>query len=32
MSALPIGTHALEMRTTDMYGQEFRAYRLIRIE
>jgi hypothetical protein len=28
----PIGTHALEVRTTDMYGQEFRAYRLIRIE
>jgi hypothetical protein len=29
---VPIGTHALEVRTTDMYGQVFRAHRLIRVE
>jgi hypothetical protein len=29
---VPVGTHALEVRTTDMYGQVFRAHRLIRIE
>jgi 3',5'-cyclic AMP phosphodiesterase CpdA len=28
----PAGTHTLEVRVTDMYGQVFRAFRLIRIE
>jgi hypothetical protein len=28
----PIGTHTIEVRATDMYGQVFRAHRVIRIE
>jgi hypothetical protein len=28
----PAGTYAIEVRATDMYGQVFRAHRVIRIE
>jgi hypothetical protein len=28
----PAGTYAIEVRATDMYGQVFRAHRVIQIE